>query len=272
MSDNENVENSKNNNSANSSSTTSRKTGTGNFVLALVVPLVAYYFLVYKLYSSSFDEPTQKVNVTAKVGMFKILLMAVIFLSMYTLNTQQMKAMCPNGTKNLVSKVFFSTFLPFIFMLGTVVVAITIMPGWKSPFSNTIGYSLVKNVIFRKLFQLQDWWERDGTEGNSELEKFNRRSNRTFFVNELTPENFDSAKESLGLTFADGVEKKLYQAIVIKDSIAEFIWLFITSILTYSLSQIYIIDSSCEPDVAALMQQNDTNADEEDDEEEDEDV
>jgi hypothetical protein len=252
-----------------SNNSTSRSTGTGNFVIGLIVPLVAYYFVVYKLYSSSFGEPTIKANVTAKVGIFKILLMVVIFLSMYAINTKQMRAMCPNGTKNMVTKVFFSTFLPFIFMLGSVVVAITIMPGWKSPFSNTIGYSLVKNVIFRKLFQLQDWWDKNDTEGNSTaLEKFNRRSNRTFFVNELTPENFDSAKESLGLNFADGVEKKLFQAVVIKDSIAEFIWIFITSILTYSLSQIYIIDSSCEPDVDALMQQNDNAGGEEEEEEE----
>lgn len=56
-----------------------------------------------------------------------------------------------------------------------------------------------------------------------------------------------------------------------KDSISEFIWIFITSILTYSLSQIYIIDYSCEPDVAELLnnseeiEENDEDGDEDED-------
>ena len=242
---------------------TSRNTGTGGFVLGLIIPLVVYYFVTYKLYSSSFSDDVARVNVSSKVGVFKMLLLAVIFISMYALNTKQMKQMCPNGSQKIVTKVFFSTFIPFIFMLGSVVVAITVMPGWKAPFSNTIGYSLVKNVIFRKLFQLQDWLDFNvGSGGNEELKKFNRRSNRTFFVNELTPENFHTAVDSLGLKFADdGIKKQLYQAVIIKDSIAEFIWIFITSILTYSLSQIYIIDYSCEPDTDSLHNNVDAAAD-----------
>jgi hypothetical protein len=151
-----------------------------------------------------------------------------------------------------------------VFLFGTSVVALSLMPGWKAPFSNTLGYGLIKNVIFRKLFSLQDWLQEGETEGNSDLAKFNQRSNRTFFVNELTPENFFQAVDSLGLTFKnpgdDGVDysvkKTLYKAVIVKDSISEFIWLFITSLLTFSLSQIYIIDSSCDPDVDSMTKKD----------------
>ncbi len=248
-----------------------RSKGTGNFMMGIIVPLVAYYFIAFQLYSKSFNSPEAKANVVTQVGVLKIVLLAVIFISMYGMNTSQMKQMCPKGTKNMVSKVFLSTFIPFIFMLGTVVVAITLMPGWKSPFSNTIGYSLVKNVIYRKLFSLQDWLKEgsNGDKDKTELQKFNRRSNRTFFVNELTPENFDSAINTLGINFKDdtstdyNVKETLYKAVVVKDSIAEFLWIFITSILTFSLSQIYIIDNSCEPDVDTLIAE-DENEDLED--------
>ena len=142
-------------------------------------------------------------------------------------------------------------------MMGSVIAALTLMPGWKAPFSNTLGYSIVKNVVFRKLFSLRNWLEPGEIVGDTELAKFNQRSNRTFFVNELTPDNFFKAVESLKVKFiedGDGeeeypVEKVLYQAVIIKDFISEFIWFFITASLTFSLSQVYILDSSCEPDV-----------------------
>lgn len=264
---------------------------TGNFMIGILVPLIGFYFLSFKLYSGSYDnqerifsndtsEDSNEVNIPSKIAILKVLLLVIIFSTMYALNTSTMKKMCPNGTKNLVTKVFFSTFIPFIFLFGTIVVALSLMPGWKAPFSNTLGYSIVKNVIFRKLFSLQDWVKEGDAEGDSELAKFNQRSNRTFFVNELTPENFFQAVESLKINFKEPgdddvdypVKKLLYKAVIIKDFISEFIWLMVTSLLTYSLSQIYILEKSCEPDVQdmikdAQMQEIESSQDSVDDEE-----
>jgi len=254
--------------------------GKGNFMLGVLVPLVAFYFVSYKLYSGSFDDPITRVDIASKIAILKILLLVVLFSTMYALNTSAMKKMCPNGTKNLVRKVFFSTFIPFVFLFGTIVVALSLMPGWKAPFSNTLGYGIVKNVIFRKLFSLQDWLKDGETTGDSEMAKFNQRSNRTFFVNELTPDNFFQAVESLNITFkepGDGevdypVKKMLYQAVIIKDFISEFIWLLVTSLLTFSLSQLYILDSTCEPDADSMIksdQMQQINSENDDDDEDD---
>jgi hypothetical protein len=261
-------------------STDNTGAGTGNFMLGILVPLIGFYFISFKLYSSSFDDPLARADISSKIAILKILLLVIIFSTMYALNTTSMKKMCPNGTKNLVTKVFFSTFIPFVFLFGTIVVALSLMPGWKAPFSNTLGYSLVKNVMFRKLFSLQDWLKEGETEGDSELAKFNQRSNRTFFVNELTPENFFQAIDSLNIQFkeaGDGevdypVKKLLYKAVIVKDFISEFIWLLVTSLLTFSLSQIYILNNSCEPDVDSMIERdkldelNAENNDDEDDE------
>ena len=254
--------------------------GKGNFMLGVLVPLVAFYFVSYKLYTGSYDDPIARVDISSKITILKILLLVVLFSTMYALNTTAMKKMCPNGTKNLVTKVFFSTFIPFIFLFGTIVVALQLMPGWKAPFSNTLGYGIVKNVIFRKLFSLQDWLKQGETEGDSELAKFNQRSNRTFFVNELTPDNFFQAVDSLNINFkepGDGevdypVKKLLYKAVIIKDFISEFIWLLVTSLLTFSLSQIYILDSTCEPDVDSMIksdQMEQINSEKDDDDDDD---
>jgi hypothetical protein len=236
--------------------------GTGNFMMGIFVPLIGFYFLCFKLYSGSYDNPIDRADIPSKIAILKVLLLVIIFSTIYAINTSTMKKMCPNGTKNLVTKVFFSTFIPFVFLFGTIVVALSLMPGWKAPFSNTLGYTIVKNVIFRKLFSLQDWLKEGDTEGDSEMAKFNQRSNRTFFVNELTPENFFQAVDSLNINFKEPgdegvdypVKKLLYNAVIIKDFISEFIWLFVTSLLTFSLSQIYILDNTCEPDVSSMIE------------------
>ena len=99
------------------------------------------------------------------------------------------------------------------------------------------------------------------------MARFNQRSNRTFFVNELTPENFFQAIDSLNITFKEAgeddvdysVKKTLYKAVIVKDSISEFIWLFVSSLLTFQLSQIYIIDSSCEQTAKDMGDKADKN-------------
>jgi hypothetical protein len=155
--------------------------------------------------------------------------------------------------------------------MGTMVVILNMMPGWKAPFSNTIGYFIVKNVIARKLFKLQKWIKVQHGDGNdsaqSLIEKFNSIGNRTFFVNELTPKNFFYALKSLGISsngkwdfqqkdkdidpitnkpITIAIAYKLYQAIIVKDIISEFIWYFLAAMLTYSVSQLYILGHICD--------------------------
>ena len=82
---------------------------------------------------------------------------------------------------------FLYSFIPFLFVFCTLMVAMILMPGWKAPFSNTIGYFIVKNVIERKLFNLQEWVKVEGdNETTKPLRIFNSKNTRTFFVNELT--------------------------------------------------------------------------------------
>ena len=68
-----------------------------------------------------------------------------------------MSKTCAVGSKNFGLNSFIYSFVPFIFIFGSLLVAMILFPGWKAPFSNTLGYFIVKNVIARKLFSLQEW-------------------------------------------------------------------------------------------------------------------
>ena len=248
------------------------KSSSGSFMAILMVPLFLYFFAVFKTYMGGIDMNGLKLeDPMGKIPLLTIAFMVVLFLMMYSFNVKEMSKHCPPESKGFALKAFLYSFIPFIFIMGTMVVILNMMPGWKAPFSNTIGFFIVKNVIARKLFKLQKWIKLENSNNNdstaSLIERFNSISNRTFFVNELTPRNFFSALKSLELG-SDGkwdffqkdvdidpitqkpinvaIAYKLYQAIVIKDIISEFVWYFLAAMLTYSVSQLYILGHVCD--------------------------
>ena len=46
--------------------------GTGNFMIGILVPLVAFYFVSYKLYTGSYDDPLAMADIASKIAILKI--------------------------------------------------------------------------------------------------------------------------------------------------------------------------------------------------------
>ena len=249
-----------------------------SFTLVFLLPLFLYFFAVFKLYMTGInDDGTQSAkNPQTKISIILLAFLVVLFLMMYGFNMRDMAKTCSPNTKNFARNAFLATFTPFLFIMGSLVTVLMLMPGWKAPFSNTIGYFVVKNVWARKLFKLQEWVKIDesqGTDITRPLQRFNQMGNRTFFLNELTPDNFFNGLASLNIgenkqfqfhpkninnpndpgkkmknPATDGIHivKKLYSAVILKDIVSEFIWYFIAGLLTFSATQLYALDSYCE--------------------------
>lgn len=270
-----------------------------NFTVAYLVPLCLYFFAAFKLYMGAIDDKGIRTNSNpqSKIALLQIAFMVGLFLMMYSFNIKTYALNCPVDSKNFALNAFLYTFLPFIFIMGTLITILVMMPGWKAPFSNTIGFFIVKNVWARRLFKLQEWIKVDGAgdEATGPLKRFNSINNRTFFVNELTPDNFFEGIKSLnigpGLQFdfhpknvpnpkqegtdmpnpmSKGVNimKQLYSAVILKDMISEFIWYFLGGLLAYSVSQINIIDGACEKGVQKDNGGEETDVQQDDDDEE----
>ena len=255
-----------------------KKSAPPNFTVAYLVPLFFYFFTLFKLYMTAIDDEGNQTinNPQSKIALLQLAFMVGLFLMMYSFNIKTYALNCPVDSKNFALNAFLYTFLPFIFIMGTLIIILVMMPGWKAPFSNTIGYFIVKNVWARKLFKLQEWIEIPGDnnqDGDGPLKRFNNKNNRTFFVNELTPDNFFEGIKSINIgprsqfnfhkknvnengeeidnPKSNGINimKQLYSAVILKDMISEFIWYFLGGLLAYSVSQINIIDGACEKGV-----------------------
>ena len=255
--------------------TVEKKDGGPGFVLVFLIPLLVFFYASFKLHMSSFGEDGNYLpesDPQSKKSVLQLGFMVVVFLLVFGFVVKDMSKICEVGSKNFGLNSFLYSFIPFIFIFCTLMVALIMFPGWKAPFSNTIGYFIVKNVISRKLFNLQEWVQIPEGEDESlkALRTFNSKNTKTFFINELTPDNFFNALKSLnigpGMQYPfhpqkkniDGQEmpnpdsrglnitKALYKAIVIKDMVSEFIWLLLGGVITYSVAQIYAIDHRCQ--------------------------
>ena len=67
----------------------------------------------------------------------------IVLITQFIINLGHTKTFC--GTKQK-TKALIYTLVPNIFMFGMVFGLLIILPGWKTPFSNTIGYMIIKTM------------------------------------------------------------------------------------------------------------------------------
>tara|TARA_B100000900_G_scaffold317694_1_gene276731 strand:- start:540 stop:1235 length:696 start_codon:yes stop_codon:yes gene_type:complete len=211
-----------------------------------------------------YDKGFNDLKTLNRIGLLKVGLFFATFFLTYSLIVFEMSKTCKVGSKNFALNAFLYTIVPLVFIFGTIIALTTVLPGWKAPFSNTIGFFIVKNVIERKLFKLQNWIKvnESTTRENqdySTIKAFNNNHNKTFFINELTPTNFEGAINKLSIGNGKNIvfegetpegnkfktEKALYSAVVLKDLISEFIWFLIGGTLAFSTAHVYSLDHHC---------------------------
>tara|TARA_B100000925_G_scaffold276259_1_gene243216 strand:+ start:369 stop:1214 length:846 start_codon:yes stop_codon:yes gene_type:complete len=205
-----------------------------------------------------------------------VYLAIILFIQLYV-NYQNAKDKC-GGTPQLVASINY-TAIPNLFIFGALILILMLMPGWKAPFSNTIGYLIVwiagVNNSFYKILKQDN--------NQNKLLQMVYKDPSTM-INEITPENFDlfiarmngkdGGVEALPVAKAEpdtsappmkGGRKKqrggnstsilsanykehlpgLYNFVVIKDMISEFLWYGLVGNLVINTSNSYIQSIKC---------------------------
>jgi len=208
----------------------------GIFSILTAVYFVIRYYFVDKKIGGGGGGMLGKV-----IGLFYI---ASVVAAQIGVNASNAAEVC-NGTPQIVSALMY-TALPNFFILGLVIVILNILPGWKAPFSNTIGYALVYlmgvNSAFTDLLK---------SKGSRLVHKI--LENKSIMVNEITPFNFSAFLKRMnsdGL-LVSGYEsskafRNLWKFVVIKDSIAEFLWIMLTGALVVSTTYNAILEITCD--------------------------
>ena len=161
------------------------------------------------------------------------------------INVRNSAELC-NDTPQIATS-FIYTIIPNFFILGLIMIIMKILPGWKSPFSNTIGYLTVYMLgvggAFSDLLKSKKTGEL--------IQKI--CDNQSIVINEITPFNFELFlnKMNKDKLLKSGYRKKpayhkLWEYVVLKDSIAEFMWIGLCGALVISTTFNALLEISCD--------------------------
>lgn len=145
---------------------------------------------------------------------------------------------------------FFNTILPFVMIFLVIFMVLRSFPSWKGPFSNTIGYLLtrlmgIKSLLLDKI--LKPTMSAAETSGN--ISPTVQKSltmiyeDPSLLINSLTPTNMRDFTENSKELFRSGASEhfdKLYDFVIMKNIVSEYIWYLLSGILitAYSIANI----------------------------------
>jgi hypothetical protein len=199
-----------------------------------------------------------------------------VVMTQYMFNTQITSQIC--GTVQ-AGTAFWMTIIPNTIMFGLLITIFSFAPGWKAPFSNTIGYlfaymggarKIFMSMILQKEYSGSKGQKKKGQKGGG-VEKHGDAShfkkpliqeiydNPSLMINEITPDNFDTFMSEMydNRIIGKGASKcfgKLYKLVALKDCVSELVWYLLVGSLVITTSYNALQNISCKKSADAQLQ------------------
>ena len=223
-------------------------------------PSMLFFFIATTIYS------VIKYNIGEKsLTLATICYIITIVIGHYLINVDLVTKTCNSPNWRLA---FIVTIVPWVMMFGTIILILTIYPGWKTPFSNTFGYGMTRFAGAKKITSdiFPPANEIKGNDSNANSIKESLAyiySDQSILINEVTPENFDNfwkdtepIRSEESKTGEDNkLKDKFMNLIKLKDIVGEYVWYMLTGSLVIAVGYNYIIASTCSPSVENIKKQ-----------------
>ena len=176
--------------------------------------------------------------------------------------------------KNIGAAALF-TFIPWILMFGVMLAILIMFPGFKSAFSDVLGYYAVSNSandLFSSILIGTDINEQIETSSDpsrkQELTKAAEAimkicGNKSILINQMNPENFINIWDNLKPLMLPNayentdIKQQLLNLVVLKDNIGEAFWYVYTAILISSIVYYNLATRGCVKSVDQIKSDHD---------------
>ena len=248
-----------------------------SLIIFAIITIVYYLFKPKPMYMLVESNEESVKDFGSKKMTYLVIYFLTVVISQFAINASVISANCGGSLKDNIGSSAVITFVPWIFIFGSMIVIMLLFPGFKSAFSNVIGYFAVAgsaNSVLSKLLvnsELESMIENEST--SEEHKKGLKRAaesivkltgNKSIMINQIVPENFKEywaileplmKREYFETKKLELVElkKQLFDLTVMRDSIGEAIWYFYTAVLLTFIVQYNIVVKGCvkNPDTLA---------------------
>jgi len=209
-----------------------------------------------------------------------IYFMAIVFFQ-FIANASIISMTCGGSITENIAVSGTYTFIPWLLIFGVIIIVLVAYPGFKSAFSDVIGYFYVSSSANKLITELLINKDVDiKTEG---LDKNDRKKlmdtadiiikicgNTSVLINQIVPENFNDywgileplmkpEYQSTNTNYDSGLtnqkKNELFELAVTRDNVGEIMWYLYTGILLISIVQLKISTRGCIAN-PATMQKN----------------
>jgi hypothetical protein len=239
-------------------------------IIVFLLTTMLYYLVIKKTITFDILSDPEKYtkylsNSYINLGVYVLL----IIITQYLVNVSIITNTCGgNITENLGAATLL-TFLPWSLIFGILIVVLTIYPGFKTAFSDVVGYFYVSNSANRVLTELlidkdiQDKMNKDTVSTPEQKQAMQEVAdtiikicgNTSILINQIVPSNFIDywsilrplMKEIYQTDNPTTLEKQkeFFELVVTRDNVGEAMWFIYTGFLVVSIVQLKISTRGC---------------------------
>ncbi len=205
---------------------------------------------------------------TTSLGIF----VAITLCSQFIINVAYLNSKCGSNPANTFSA-FKYTFIPWLFIFGVLIAVLFIFPGFKTAFSDVIGYFAIAgkaNDIFSELLvNVEAAATPELAAAADAIVKIT--GNKSVLINKLNIENFGDMWNVLNplkkpeFQMVNGIDpdsvktikQTLLNTVMLKDNIGEALWYIYSAILISSIVYYNLAVKGCVQDIEQIKQQHD---------------
>jgi len=245
-----------------------------SLILFIIITIAHFLFIKIKLSLDDIQTPETFANFTSSNLPRLAIYIAIVFISQFILNAVYLGNKCNNASGTIGIAAFY-TFIPWLLIFGVVATILIVYPGFKSAFSDVIGYFIVagkSNELFSHILvdqEIQEQMENDGLSSGdkSALSKSAEAimkicGNKSVLINQINPENFMSFWKTIKPLIKPSIKENdeeitkiqttLLDLVVLRDNIGEAFWYIYSAILISSIVYFNLATQGCVLDVETV--------------------
>jgi len=240
-----------------------------NIVTFLLTTIFYYMALKPSLPYSLYKDKTKYDSYVSNNYMYLAIYILLVILIQFMVNSSIITSTCGGNITENMGAAGVMTFLPWILIFGVLILILTIYPGFKSAFSDVIGYYYVSssaNKLLTDLLVNTDIEKKMAEDPNMTPEKkANLESaadtiikicgNTSILINQIVPSNFSQywnilkplmkEKYQTDGPETENMQNHLFELVVTRDNVGEAMWYIYTGLLLTSIVQLKITSRGC---------------------------
>jgi len=240
-----------------------------NIVTFLLTTLFYYFSIKPTLKLDIFMNPEQSKLFLKNSYMYLAIYVLLVIVIQFIVNSYVITSTCGGNITDNMGAAGIYTFIPWSLIFGAVILILSIYPGFKTAFSDVIGYFFVSSTANKLLTELlidreiQTKIDNDKQLSHEKKEELQTAAdaiikifgNTSILINQIVPNTFPrywdilkplmKEKYQTNSPLSDDIKNQLFDLVVTRDNVGEAMWFIYTGILLTSIVQMKLTVRGC---------------------------